>query len=207
MSVTDPPRAVADRFFAALERADWLAAVAECDGDGLTEFRDRSLAVLAAHRQFVANPPSGSGGAVLDRDMTAAAFAQVGDTPMYGFRSPHTLAEAAALPGPVFLSHYLAALDEVYGEVSTPRRVVGVVQENDALAHVLYRRDDAARRKRGRLGRGQGPPPSWVVTVLTLRERDGDWRALLDREIVSDSLDFIQSFLAPEWSEDQSAAG
>lgn len=197
MAVPDPARAVADRFFAALEGSDWDAAAAECDADVLTSFRDRAVGTLAVSLQFAAEPRSGSGGAVVGHDMIADALAQMGDTPMYGFRSADTVREAAALSGPAFLSGYFAALDEVYAEASTPRLVVGIVHESGTLAHVLYRRNDAARRKQGRVRRGDAPPPPWTVTVLTLRQRDGEWRALLNGEIASERLDFIQVYLAP----------
>lgn len=207
MSATDPPRAAAERLFAALERSDWEAAAAECDAEQLKSFRDHGLGMVAISRQFDAERPTGSGGAVVEQDMIAGALARTGDTPMYGFRSVHTLREAAALSALAFLGEYFAALDEVFAEVSAPRRIVGIVHESNSLAHVLYRRDDAARRKRGRVERGDAPPPPWVVTVLTLRQRDGTWRAMLNREIASESLNFIQAHLAPYPRGDQGAAG
>lgn len=201
------PHAVADRLFAALAHSDWPAAVAACEADQLTGLRDRGLAVLAISRHFAEAPPSGSGGAVLDAATIASAVAQVGHTPIYGFPDAHTLAEAAALSAPVFASNYLAALDDVYAELSVPRRIVGVVEEGETLAHVLYRRDDSARRKQGRLRRGNAPPPSWTVSVLTLGRRDGEWRAMLNGEIAAERLDFIQAYLAPESPGDQAADG
>ena len=71
------------------------------------------------------------------------------------------------------------------------RTVAGVAMESDTLAHVLYRADPPAGDPRRPIRIAGGDRAPWAVDVLTFIRRRGEWRALLNGDLVWSSLTLL----------------
>ncbi|HEX5179858.1 MAG TPA: hypothetical protein VFW04_11035 [Gemmatimonadaceae bacterium] len=98
-----------------------------------------------------------------------AKIERFADERLEAFRDSPTLAELVALAPVQFCALFLEAIGRPVG----PYRVFGCVLERDDLTHVIYR---------AQAGRYRG---SIQVDVLQARCRNGPWRLVPGREIIS----------------------
>lgn len=139
-------RDAASAFFTALKKGDWRGAARLADPDALREARDTELGMLAnwaeVRPDLVMQNESFQGvsyGGELDPTLIEKHRDFVVD--LFGVR---TLGEVAALSPEELFARTLEATYLVPPEGSGERlhrsyRILGVVQETDAVAHILYR--------------------------------------------------------------------
>ena len=178
----DTPRAVAEEFFARLERTDWDGAAALVRPASRQRLRD--IAMVSTYMQYATEDETGSGGTTMDDVPGPAEVSRYASRRLYGLEGVHTYGELAALSPEAFLARWFRSLDAELGISGIPRVVVEAVVEGDSLAHVLYRPHYAAAKGRGRMELGNARPLNWSVEVLTLRRVGRAWRAYLNDELV-----------------------
>jgi hypothetical protein len=185
----ESPSQVAQRYFDAVARQQWDAAVALADPAAVRRFRNFALStfVVVASRhdelERELKPQTGNGALFplrIDSVARPSDLERVGAWRIPAYPGSPTVGELAAMtPQELFARSYPISEIECFdGECRPLRRhpryiVVASAIENDSVAHALYRQDPADTTH-GRSG-DEGDP--WGVEVLHLFRRAGSpWR-------------------------------
>lgn len=157
----------------AFQRRDGHALASLMHPDALEAYRRSWISNVlgwAEETHGGAEPLSGSGGFII-RDLDEERLAKWQGTPIRGFGSITTVGELASL-SPEELLALTTRLGEHLGGGTEPNyyrgriSVVGVVTENDSLAHILYRQERPGVRA------------PWEVELITARKSQGRWRLM-----------------------------
>jgi hypothetical protein len=157
-------------FLAALDGRRWDAAAELISPAAVRRQRDLTLAMALAGLQARQKNPRG-GNLVVSSSGTvdSAQLRRFGSHRVRTLRGVSTLAEAAALEPRVFLARMMeSATVGAPGMVMTPRahRYLGVLVENDSVAHALFREEGRVERV------------DQEAQVLELRRIAGRWHVL-----------------------------
>jgi hypothetical protein len=166
-------------FFAALDGRRWdeaagyvLPAAARRERDLDISMRIARLETMAKGQRSGNFTVAGSG--VVDPEK----LRRFGSTPVRSLRGVSTLAQAAALAPEVYMARTMEmAMTRFPGSSAAPPRhpFLGIVVENDSVAHALYREQGGVLR--------YGDPAA--AEVLELRRSGGRWYVLLGMTLLT----------------------
>jgi hypothetical protein len=161
------PEETVRAFFAALDGGRWDEAAGYVLPEAARQQRDLDLSMRLARLEQL---PEGRGGnftITSNGTVDPELLERFGSTPVRSLRGVSTLAEAAELAPEV----YMARLMEMgtsgppgAGMPAASHALIGVVVENDSLAHALYRATGGPLRSE----------PD-AAEVLKVRRHDGRW--------------------------------
>jgi hypothetical protein len=182
------PEEAARGFFAALDGHRWDEAAGYVLPAAARQQRELDLSMRLARAAMLAKDRrSGSFAITSSGTVDPEQLRLYGSTPVRGLRGVRTLAEAAGLPPEAYIARVMeAATVGPPGAVlarPTKHRLLGVVAENDSVAHAVYRGDGF---------RGGTVDPA-TAEILLLRKQEGRWY------VVPDQMMFVMASMAGDF--------
>ena len=169
------PTEVVAAAFAALESGDWNTVAELTHPSAIAEFRSHQISHLLAWAEFYARDEATRGsGFGSSGEINAELLARFTERTLDWLPARPTIGALAAAAPNEFFARWLRA-GYANGPLPRqgqriPRQVLGVVQENERLAHVVYR--------------GMGWVPIVAIQLMSVSRQDDRWFLMQNMDIL-----------------------